>query len=177
MKSRKIAYVAIFCALSLAIVLLVHYVIPAKTVPLALVSFVGLISFKMTGWGGGFSFIAVVSILAFAFTGLSITFFTLVVLFMPYTVLAHGVRRWRYTNKTAFIRGPIAFAYFFITAFALMSLAVLVTGTQSALYEIQDRVGIWIASAIFALACVPADFFLSEVAVIVSNRIDKTKKR
>ncbi len=178
MKSKSIAYVAVFCALAVAITTLTHYVIPAKTVPLALVSLVGIMAFKMTGWGGGMSFVFVTGLLSFVFTGgLSITFFTLVVLFIPYTVLAHVLRKLKYTDKTAFIRGPIAYAYFFFSSFALMSLAMLVTGAESVLYVMQEKIGVWVASAIFAIACLPADFFLSSSAIIISDRISKTKKR
>jgi len=120
----------------------------------------------------------VTGLLSFVFTGgLSITFFTLVVLFIPYTVLAHVLRKLKYTDKTAFIRGPIAYAYFFFSSFALMSLAMLVTGAESALYVMQEKTGVWVASAIFAIACLPADFFLSSSAIIISDRISKTKKR
>lgn len=176
MKSKTIAYVAVLSALAVAITLLVHYVIPAKTVPLALVAFIGIIAFKLTGWGGGVAFTVVVTALSFVFTGLSITFFTLVVLFIPYVILAHAIRKFKYTDKTAFIRGPIAYVYFFFTSFALMNLAVLVTGTQSALYEIQGKIGVWVTSAIFALGCIPADFFLSASASIIADRLDKGKK-
>ncbi len=176
MKSKSIAYVAVFCALAVAIIALTHYAIPAKTVPLALVSLIGVMSFKMTGWRGGIAFVIVTSLLAFVFTGLSITFFTLVILFIPYTVLAHLVRKFKYTNKTAFIRGSISYTYFFFSSFALMSLALTFTGAQSALYVMQEKIGIWVTSAIFALACLPADFFLSSAAMIISDRLNKTKK-
>ena len=177
MKSRNIAYIAVFCALAVAIVVLTHYVIPAKTVPLALVAFVGLVAFNKTGWGGGIAFAVVVEILTFFFTGLSVSFFTLSVLFVPYIFMAYAVRKLTYTKiKTAIIRGLIAFAYFALTSFALMSLTVFVTGSQSALFEVQDKIGIWLTAPLFAVFCIPADFFISSVAIIITDRLNKIKK-
>lgn len=165
-----------FSALAVAITALVHYVIPAKTVPMALVSLIGLVTFRTTGWKGGIVFLVVTSGLAFVFTGLSITFFTLIVLFVPYTVLAHSLRKLSYYNKTAFIRIPIVLVSCYITAVALMFIAVFVSGAQSVLYEIQGKIGIWLTALLFAIACVPADFFLSSLAVIISDKLDKAKK-
>lgn len=177
MKTKLIAYTAVLSALAVVVTTLVHYLIPAKTVPLALVSLIGIVAFRLTGWGGGIAFVAVTALLTFVFTGLSITFFTLVVLFLPYAILAHALKKLRYTDKTVLIRAPLAYVYFYFSSFALMSLAICLASAQSALYEIQEKIGIWLTSAVFALACMPADFFLSAVADVVVQRLDKTKKR
>ncbi|MBO5224272.1 MAG: hypothetical protein J6C23_07165 [Clostridia bacterium] len=177
MKTKSIAYVAVFCALAVAISALVHYVIPAKTAPLALISLIGLVAFSLTGWGGGIAFVAVTGILTFVFTGLSVTFFALAVVFLPYSVIAYALKKLSYTNKTVFIRAPVVFVFFFVNALLLMTLSALVTGAQSALYEVQGKIGIWFTALLFAMICLPADFLLSSVAVIVSDRLNKTKKR
>lgn len=179
MKSRAIAYVAVLSALALAIVMIVHYLIPAKIVPLALVSAIGLIAFYLLSWKGGIAFIVVVEILSFVLTGLSVTFFTLSVLFIPYIIYAYAIRKLSYLDKKGrpILRGIISLVVFFLLSLALAFTTLAVTGENSVLIVLQEKIGIYLACLLLALVAIPADFFISQVAIVAVNRINKSIKK
>ena len=179
MKSKNIAYIAILSAIALVVILAVHYLIPAKTVPLAIVSAIGLIVFYLIGWKGGLAFVVVVEILTFVLTGLSITFFALSVLFIPYIIYAYAIRKISYVKSkgSALGRTGISLAFFYITSLLLMLLSQFTVGNSSALYEMQEKAGIYLTALLFAIIALPADFFISQIAIIVVERLKKNLKK
>ena len=179
MKSKNIAYIAILSAIALMVILAVHYLIPAKTVPLAIVSAIGLIVFYLLGWKGGIAFVVVVEILTFVLTGLSITFIALSILFIPYIIYAYAIRNLSYVKGkgVAIGRAGISLAFFYVFSLLLMLLSSFTVGNSSALYEMQAKVGIYITALLFSLIALPADFFISQIAIIVVERLKKNIKK
>ena len=183
MKTKQIAQVSILCALALVVVLFVNFILPSAFVPLAFVSAIGLVAFYLCGWGGGIAFVAVIEILSFVFTGLGYTFFTLTILFIPYIIYAYAIRNLNYTKskKLAIIRIVITLVFFYLTALATISvLYYLIGGTSESAIELGNailKVGIFIIPLVYSLVALPMDFFISLLAIVAVDRINKRTKK
>ena len=58
-----------------------------------------------------------------------------------------------------------------------MLLSQFTVGNSSALYEMQEKAGIYLTALLFAIIALPADFFISQIAIIVVERLKKNLKK
>ncbi len=168
MNSKKIALIATLAAVSLAVTVLAAF-LPSKIAPLALAALCYLLAFSLVGWAGGVLCGGVVIVLTFVTTGLSSSFFLTVLLFFPYAIIAYLLRKVKYAKKTIAIRILIVYVCFFAMSYALLRLGSALAGSSLAFLE--ESVGIWVASAVFALFCMPADFLLVSMADLIQRRV------
>ena len=169
MKSRTVAFISMVSAVALIFAMLSAF-LPSKVVPLAVTSLCYLIANKKTGKWGALVCMLVTNLLVFAFTGFGVTLLISLIVFTPYALLAILLEKLNYnTKKTAIIRALIAFIFFSLAFFALISMGTIII--QVPYENVTWLIGVLLPSVIIGAFCVPADYFIISLALYVCAKI------
>jgi hypothetical protein len=168
--TKKIAYSAVLVAISVVVILISAFT-PMQIVPLVFVSLAIYISFGRVGIGYGVITTVATVALAFFITGLGTTFFFLVILFVPYALLASAMQKLSYKVLwQAILRLAVTAITFCGAFFALTAMVDVVAGTS--ILAVIDKVGKILTALLVVVATLPVDFFFTYIA----NRIIRFMK-
>jgi hypothetical protein len=85
------------------------------------------------------------------------------------------------SKKLAIIRIGITLVFFYLTALATITvLYYLIGGTSESAVELGNivlKVGIFIAPLVYSLVALPMDFFISLLAIVAVDKINKQTKK
>ena len=168
--TKKIAYSAVLVAISVVVVLISAFT-PMQIVPLVFVSLAIYIAFARLGIGYGIITAVATTALTFFIAGLNATFFCLVILFLPYALLASAMQKLSYKVLwQAIVRLVLTALLFGGAFFALTALVDIVAGTS--ILSVIEKIGKWITALLVVIATLPVDFFFTYIA----NRIIRFMK-
>lgn len=167
MKSKTIAIVAVCSAIAVICAIIANYS-PINIVPVAGCSFVFSLAYKKCGWVAGLicEFVSIALVLLIC--SISATSLFLLILFAPYSILAHALKGITYTKKTAWIRILIMLAFFFATA---LSVFLLCSALSLQTLPIVENWGIYLVSLAIGVLCLPMDYLFDGVSNYVCSRI------
>ncbi len=111
----------------------------------------------------------------FAMTGLSVSWFMLLLMFAPYAILAYFMHRFDYFKpKSGIIRGVVVAAFFNMTMgfVYLVATRVVTIGIDIPIDEwVRALGGYWVLALVGTLVLVPLDFIFSTLSIYVLKRI------
>ncbi len=111
----------------------------------------------------------------FALTGLSVSWFMLVLMFAPYGILAYFMHRYTYFHvKSGILRGVVAAAYFNLAIFLvyLVATRIITISLDIPVLAWIDRLGgYWVLALLGTAVLVPLDFVLSAMSGVVLKRL------
>lgn len=155
--SKKIAYAGACVAISQIGVLLSAFT-PAQIVPLIIVSLAVYVAFRRCGLLYGIISAVACVLLAFAITGLRLTFVFTAILFVPYAVVAYAMHKLPYQPlRYALIRLLIAGLTFLVAFLLIVLLFDVIAGT--AITSIIEKIGLVPTALVVMVVCLPVDLF------------------
>lgn len=173
-EAKKITTAAVCTALAVIMCAMSAY-LPLSIMPLYFAAFCIFLACKRGSLIYGLlAAIATVGIM-FAFVGLSVKWFFLLIMFAPYGIITYFIHRFTYFRvKTGVLRGIFAALYFNLTfaAVYLIATRALTSGLDVPIAEWVEKLGGYYVLAIIGTALlVPLDFIFSSMSLVILKRI------
>lgn len=173
-QTAKLTTAAVCTALAVIMCVFTAY-LPFSFMPLYLAAFCIFLACKRGNLVYGILCALATIGVMFALTGLSVSWFMLVLMFAPYGILAFFMHKYTYFKvKSGIIRGVIMAAYFNLALFFLFLVATRVL-TISLDIPVLDWInklgGYWVLAIVGTAVLVPLDFVLSAMSIIILKRL------
>ncbi len=173
-QTAKLTTAAVCTALAVIMCVFTAY-LPFSFMPLYLAAFCIFLACKRGSLlYGSLCALATIGVM-FALTGLSVSWFLLVLMFAPYGILAFFMHRYTYFRvKSGILRGVVMAAYFNLTLFFvyLVATRIITLSLDIPVLDWIDKLGgYWVLALVGTAVLVPLDFILSAMSIVVLKRL------